>query len=254
MTIIVISILIGCLSVMSVRGRRGDWPSGMPVARPRLMAVGGTYEGSQGQPSDAYVIQERLVAAAHGAGGTELGHTAAALALGAVVAARPQHTGTREQDLDECAQAAHRAVRTAALSNPTTPGLISTLDVIVLDQGESPRLRFAHVGNGVIWHCAKGGQPQPLTTRHCFGDGEPLRGVGLPCSLNPEVGSVALRPGDRVVVVTDGVIRALGLPRLKALLTDGASAAACLDLLYDEMAAAEPEADATVVIADFVSA
>ncbi|MEU6714330.1 hypothetical protein ABZ897_22925 [Nonomuraea sp. NPDC046802] len=58
MTLVAISILVGCLSVMTVRGRQGSWPQGMPVARPRLMAVGGTSEGSQGQPSDAYVIQE----------------------------------------------------------------------------------------------------------------------------------------------------------------------------------------------------
>ncbi|MFG1704409.1 PP2C family protein-serine/threonine phosphatase [Nonomuraea sp. M3C6] len=249
-----ITILISCLSVMTVRGRRGNWPSGMPVTRARLVAVGGTYEGSYGPPSDAYVIQERLIAAAHGAGGTELAHTAAALALGAVVAGRPQHTGTREADLDECAQAAHRAVRTASLRNPAMPDLVSTLDLVVLDAGESPRLRFAHVGNGAIWHCAKGKEPQPLTTSHSFDDGPLLRGVGLPSALNPEVGTVPLRPGDRIVIVSDGVVRALGVPRVQELLTAGVSPVACLDRLYDEMAAVEPKDDATVIIADFVTA
>ncbi|GAA3534173.1 hypothetical protein GCM10022419_011940 [Nonomuraea rosea] len=254
MTYIVISILVGCLSVMTVQGRRGNWPTGMPVARPRLMAVGGTYEGSGGRPSDAYVIQERLVAAAHGAGGAEPGHAAAALALGAVVATRPQHMGTREEDLDECAQAAHRAVRTAALRNPAMPNLATTLDVVVLDRGEYPRLRFAHIGNGAIWHCPKGGTPQPLTTSHSFDDGALLRGIGLPSALNPEIGSVPLRPGDRIVIVTDGVIRALGAARVTELVSNAVSPVACLDRLYDEMAAAEPADDATVIIADYVTA
>ncbi|MET7337356.1 SpoIIE family protein phosphatase [Nonomuraea sp. NPDC005650] len=246
MTLLVISILVGCLSVMTVRGRQGNWPAGMPVARPRLVAVGGTYEGSRGRPSDAYVIQERLVAAAHGTGGG----AAAALALGAVIGARPQY----QEDLDECAQTAHRAVRTASLRGRARNTLVSTLDVIVLEPGENPRLRFAHVGDGAIWHCPKGTEPQRLTTPHSFENGPLLRGLGLPSELNPEVGAVALRPGDRVVVVTSGAIRALGAARMKELLTGGMSPAACLDRLYDEMAVADPKDDATVIIADYVTA
>lgn len=253
MTIFVISILIGCLSVMTVRGKRGKWPQGMPVTRSRLVAVGGTYEGSHQRASDAYVIQERLVAAADGAAGSELDHTAAAAALGALVAARPQHTGTREQDLEECAQAAHRAVRDAALRDPAMPGLVSTLDVIVLDPGESPLVRYAHAGKGAIWHCPKGAAPVPLTTTHCFDDGPPPRALGLPSALDLEVGTVPVRPGDRVVVMTDGVVGALGVRRLTELLAVGSSAIACLDRLYDELAAAEPKEDATVIIADFVT-
>ncbi|MEQ4719583.1 SpoIIE family protein phosphatase [Nonomuraea sp. B19D2] len=151
MTFLAISILVGCLSVMTAR--QGNRPSGLPVARPRLVAAGGTYAGSRGRASDAYVVQERLVAAAHGAGGDPL-----------------------------------------------------------------------------------------------------LRGLGLPSALNPEVGAVPLRPGDRVVIVSDGAIRVLGAARMKELFTDGASPGACLDRLYDEMAAAEPKDDATVIIADYVTA
>ncbi|QYC39984.1 Stage II sporulation protein E (SpoIIE) [Nonomuraea coxensis DSM 45129] len=253
MTFFVISILVGCLSVMTVQGRRGKWPPGMPVTRPRLVAVGGTFEGSHGRSSDAYVIQERLIAAADGGAGSGPGQVAAALALAAVIAGRPQHGGTREQDLDEHVQAAHRAVRNAALRNPAMPDLAGTLDVIVLDGGESPRLRFAHVGNGAIWHCPRGGAPAPLTTSHSFEDGPPLRALGRPSALNAEVGAVAVRPGDRVVMMTDGVVRALGVKRVTELLTGSASPVSCLDRLYDELAAVEPKEDATVVIADFVT-
>ncbi|MFI7469065.1 PP2C family protein-serine/threonine phosphatase [Nonomuraea sp. NPDC049646] len=254
MTVFSISILLGCLSVMAVRGRRGDWPPGMPAARPRLVTAGGTYDGSHGHPSDAYVVQERVIALADGQGGTEVAHTAAALALGAVVAARPQHSARREEDLDECAQAAHRAVRRAALRTPSRPALVTTMDLLVLVPGETPCLRFAHVGNGAIWHCAKGGKPRRLTTSHSFDDGPLLRGIGLASTLNPEVGTVPLRPGDRVAVVTDGVLKALGEHRLTELLAVGPSPAACLDRLYDEVAAAAPKDDATMVVADFVTA
>jgi hypothetical protein len=163
MTFIVITILLSCLSVMAVRGHRGTWPPGMPVARPRLSAVGGTYEGSHRRPSDAYVIQERLIAAASGAdsgtGGGADGHTSAALALGAVVAARPHYTGAREVDMNGWAQAVHHSVRTASLRDPATSGLVSTLDLIILDPEGDPCLRFAHVGDGAIWHCAKSEPP-----------------------------------------------------------------------------------------------
>ncbi|MEU8248849.1 protein phosphatase 2C domain-containing protein [Nonomuraea sp. NPDC048916] len=253
MTFVVITILIACLPVMAVRGRRAAWPPGLPVPRPRLVAAGGTYEGSHGHPSDAYVVQERLIAVADGAGAPGLGQTAAALALSAVVAAGPQHTGPLEEDLEGCAQAAHRAVRAAAGRDPVMSGLVSTLDLIMLDPGESPRLCFVHLGNGAIWHCAKGETPQPLTTSHSFDGGPPPRGIGSASAPEPEVGTVSLRPGDRVVVVTDGVIQAVGVPRMTELFTVGSSPAACLDRLYDEMAAVEPKDDATVVIAEFVT-
>ncbi|MEU6729918.1 protein phosphatase 2C domain-containing protein [Nonomuraea wenchangensis] len=253
MTFFVISILIGCLSVMNVQGRRGKWPPGMPVTRPRLVAVGGTFEGSRGRPSDAYVIQERLVATADGGTGPEPGHVAAALALAAVIAGRPQHAGPREQDLDDYVQAAYRAVRGAASRHPAMTEPAASLDLIVLDGGESPRLRFAHVGTGAIWHCPRGGTPAPLTTPHSFDDGPPLSALGRPAAINPEVGAVAVRPGDRVVMMSDGVLQALGVKRVTELLTGSASPVSCLDRLYDELAAVEPKEDATVVIADFVT-
>ncbi|MEV0823105.1 protein phosphatase 2C domain-containing protein [Nonomuraea rubra] len=258
MTVFVITFLLGCLSVMTVRGRRGNWPAGMPVARPRLVAVGGTYEGGQGRPSDAYVVQERLIAAARGVGGGESAHAAAALALGAVVAARPQHG---EEGLDECARAARRAVEAAAPRGPAVPAPASTLDLVVLERAENPRLRFAHVGDGEIWLCPRGGEPRRLTTPHAPGDGPPPSGAGLPPSRSglppapdPELGIVALRPGDRVAIVTGGAIKALGTARMSELFTGGASPAACLDRMYDEMAAVEPKGDATVIIAEFVTA
>jgi serine/threonine protein phosphatase PrpC len=251
MTINVVTILASCLSAMAVHGRRRNWPPGLPTTRPRLVAMGGTYEGSQGHPSDAYVIQERLIAAADGVGGAELCQSAAALALGAVVAARPQHPGRREEDMTECAQVAHHAVRTASMSTPTMSGLSSTLDLIILDPGERPCVRYAHVGGGAIWHCAKSAAPRLLTTSH--GEGSRACGIGQASGPRPQVGTVPLRPGDRLVIVTDGVLQALGVARLTALIAEGASPAVCLDRVYDEMAAVEPKDDATVIIADFVT-
>ncbi|MGI5270224.1 SpoIIE family protein phosphatase [Nonomuraea sp. CA-218870] len=241
MTLISISILISCLSVMAVRGRRGPWPPGLPVARPRLSAAGGTFEGSHGRPSDEYVIQERLIAVADGGGRGRPGHTAAALALGAVVAARPQMAGTRAEELGSCARTAWRA---ALRAEPALAEEATGLDLIVLDVGEHPRLRYAHVGGGAIWHCAKGGRPRRLTAA----------GTGQSGTAAPEIGSVPLRQGDRVVVVTDGVVRALGLERLLELFADGRSPTACLDQLYDELSVLEPDEDATMLVADFVSA
>ncbi|MCF6468647.1 hypothetical protein FAF44_09645 [Nonomuraea sp. MG754425] len=229
MTVFVITFLLGCLSVMTVRGKRGNWPAGMPVARPRLVAVGGTYEGGRGVPSDAYVVQERLVAAARGVGG--------ALALGAVVAARPQHG---EQSLDECVRAARDASRRGVGTGPA-----GDLDLVVLERAESPLLRFAHVGDGEIWHCPRGAEPLRLTAP---------RGSALPAAPDPEVGSVVLRPGDRVAIVSAGAVEALGAARMRELFGGGTSPGACLDRLYDEMAAVEPGCDATVIIAEFVTA
>ncbi|MDA0638157.1 SpoIIE family protein phosphatase [Nonomuraea sp. MCN248] len=237
MTLISISILISCLSVMAVRGRRGPWPPGLPVARPRLSAAGGTYESSHGRRSDEYVIQERLIAVADGGGRGRPGHTAAALALGAVVAARPQMAGTRAEELGSCA-------RTAWRTEPALAEEATGLDLIVLDVDEHPRLRYAHVGGGAIWHCAKGGRPRRLTAA----------GTGRTGTPAPEIGSVPLRQGDRVVVVTDGVVRALGLERLMTLFADGRSPTACLDQLYDELSVLDPVEDATMIVADFVSA
>ncbi|TDD25732.1 SpoIIE family protein phosphatase [Nonomuraea diastatica] len=248
-------------------------------------------------------VRPSFPTAAHCAGGAEHAHTAAALTLAAVVAAGPQHAGTREKDLGECAHAAHRTLRAAALHHAAGPataasestlpagpdpsgseatlpagpatvasdsagpgsggsalpasggtGLVSSLDLVVLDQDRQPRLRYAHVGDGAIWHCAKGEEPRPLTTANTFGGGPMTRGPGLLSTLTPETGTLPLRSGDRVAIVTAGLTRALGAARLKALLASGSSPAACLDRLYDEMAALEPEGDATVIVADVVTA
>lgn len=177
--------------------------------------------------------------------------------------------------MDGWAQAVHHSVRTAAQRDPAMSALVSTLDLIILDAADGPCLRFAHVGDGAIWHCPKSERPQPLTTSysledgsshssgdgshshedgsHSSGDGSPQCGLGLASALSPQVGTVSLRPGDRVVIITNGAIRALGVSRMAELFAGGPSPAACLDRVFDEMAAVEPKDDATVVIADFVT-
>jgi hypothetical protein len=213
-----------------------------PQAVLRMVTAARTGKGHRGRSGGAHLLQEELAAVAHGAGGSGLAGIAAALALGTVVAARPQHT----EDLRACALSAHRALRTAVRSDPTLSGLVSTLDVIALTQPdhEYARLRYVHVGSGAIWWCPYGGAPELLTTPHSFGDGPLLRGVGLGAVLNPDSGVLSPCQGDRVVLVSGA-----GSGRAGAVLAGlaGTTAGDCLDRLLAELGD-----DCTAVVADIL--
>ena len=162
--------------------------------------TGPSAAGSQ----DAYVIQNGIIAVARGVSGTSIDHRAAALALSAVISARPQDTDDAAHALQDCVATANRTIRAISQRDPELSGMVTTLDVVCLAPGtKSSMLHFAHVGNSTIWLQRRGRTVVRLTERHAFGNGPLLRAVGMVSDLVPDIGCEPIMLADRIFITTE---------------------------------------------------
>jgi protein phosphatase len=179
-----------------------------------------------------------LLAVADGMGGTLDGAAAAEAVLAGLVECLD------EAGLEVAVAAGHdrvRALATDTMPMPLRPG--TTLTAAVLD---GRRLRLAHLGDSSCWLLRRG-RLRRLTEEHTHAaqlvragavepgsvaqrrlDGMLTRFAGMPGSALPQLATVRLRDGDRLLVATDGVTRTLAVPALATLLADPAVVAADL--------------------------
>lgn len=172
-----------------------------------------------------------LLAVADGMGGTVGGAAAADAALAGLV----ESVGDGP-DLAAAVAAAHERVRAlAAVGMPVALRPGTTLTAVLV--GER-RLRLAHLGDSSCWLLRRGrlrrlteehtsaaalvaaGAVQPGSVAQRRLDGMLTRFAGMPGSACPQLASVRLRPGDRLLVASDGVTRPLPVARLTELLAD----------------------------------
>jgi PPM family protein phosphatase len=195
-----------------------------------------------------------LLAVADGMGGTLAGAAAADAALAGLVegldpgaAARLPDAPTRRLDsrgrpvdeardpgLGAAVATAHRRVRalaTDAMPLPLRPGTTLTAAVVT-----GHRLCLAHLGDSSCWLLRRG-RLRRLTEEHTHAaqlvragavevgsvaqrrlDSMLTRFAGMPGPATPQLATVRLRAGDRLLVATDGVTRALTVPALATLL------------------------------------
>jgi serine/threonine protein phosphatase PrpC len=149
--------------------------------------------------------------------------------------------GDRGGELGAAIDAAHARVRDLATDGmplPLRPGTTLTA-ALVTDR----RLRLAHLGDSSCWLLRRGrlrrlteehthaaqlvaaGAVQPGSLAQRRLDGMLTRFAGMPGTACPQLATVRLRPGDRLLVATDGVTRALPLPELATLLARPGSTA-----------------------------
>jgi PPM family protein phosphatase len=190
-----------------------------------------------------------LLAVADGMGGTLAGGAAADAALaGLVEGLDPVNAPTRPLDalgrpvaatpgggdLGAAVATAHRRVRSLATDTmplPLRPGTTLTAAVV-----SGRRLCLAHLGDSSCWLLRRG-RLRRLTEEHTHAaqlvragavevgsvaqrrlDSMLTRFAGMPGAATPQLATVRLRPGDRLLVATDGVTRALTVPALATLL------------------------------------
>ena len=140
----------------------------------------------------------------------------------------------RGPDLAAAVAAAHARVRRLATDGmpvPLRPGTTLTAALVT-----GRRLRLAHLGDSSCWLLRRG-RLRRLTEEHTHAaqlvaagavepgsvaqrrlDGMLTRFAGMPGSACPQLLTVRLRAGDRILVATDGVTRALTVPALATLL------------------------------------
>jgi len=165
-------------------------------------------------------------------------------------------------DLAAAVAAAHERVRglaTDGMPVPLRPGTTLTAALVT-----GRRLRLAHLGDSSCWLLRKGrlrrlteehthaaqlvaaGAVQPGSVAQRRLDGMLTRFAGMPGSACPQLVTVRLRAGDRLLVATDGVTRALTLPALATLL--GRPGVTATDLV-DAASDAGGRDDATALLA-----
>lgn len=165
-------------------------------------------------------------------------------------------------DLAAAVAAAHERVRglaTDGMPVPLRPGTTLTAALVT-----GRRLRLAHLGDSSCWLLRKGrlrrlteehthaaqlvaaGAVQPGSVAQRRLDGMLTRFAGMPGSACPQLVTVRLRAGDRLLVATDGVTRALTVPALATLL--GRPGVTATDLV-DAASDAGGRDDATALLA-----
>jgi protein phosphatase len=204
-----------------------------------------------------------VLAVADGMGGTLGGGEAATAALAALLDHLDGSAPLTLDTLGDAVTAAHRRVR--ALTPDGVPVSLRAGTTLTAAVATGPRLHLAHVGDSSCWLFRRG-RLRRLTEVHTHaaalvaaGAVEPgsaaerrlggllTRFLGMPGSVGTQLATVRVRPGDRVLVASDGVTGALPVPALAELLSRPGVGAA--DLVRAAVAAGGRD-DATALLVD----
>jgi serine/threonine protein phosphatase PrpC len=197
--------------------------------------IGLVREGNE----DAYLAEDPLFAVADGMGGHRGGEVASRLALETLESLFKRGEGA----LPEQVQEANRAVFERSSSDRAVAGMGTTLTAAVV---EDDRVRLAHVGDSRAY-LLRDGELRMLTEDHTLvhrmvqqgeiteaeAERHPQRSVvtralGVELSVPVDEVVVDLRPGDRLLICSDG---------LTSMVDDGSIARVLVDVLDPQLAA-----------------
>lgn len=212
-----------------------------------------------------------LLLLADGMGGYNAGEVASAIAVDAVAAfafdepPAPCSIDPLEQ-LAQAFAAANAAILTAAARRPECLGMGTTLASAWIS---GSRLFHAHVGDSRVY-LLRSGRLARLTRDHSVGQAmldagvrgqagavqASLRGVltralGVEPAVEPDFGEVALEPGDRLLLCSDGVSDFVPDARIARLLAGKGPARALAAALVEAAIEAGSTDNATAVVAVF---
>jgi len=168
---------------------------------------------------DNYVVAPPLFAVADGMGGAQAGEVASQLAASALEAGDSDGLeGTK--GIDSLIQEANRRIYDRASTDPTASGMGTTMTVALV---EGMTVTIGHVGDSRAY-LIREGQLSRLTNDHSWvfeqvqagmlteaeAEKHPLRNVitralGGALSVNPDAAEVDTRPGDVVLLCSDGL-------------------------------------------------
>jgi protein phosphatase len=216
---------------------------------------------------DHFLAEGDLVAVADGMGGHGRGQIASRVAIEALqraFAADPSATG-----LVEAVRRANTAVVELADPDPDGPGIGTTIAAVARVGGaDDDRLVVVNVGDTRVY-LHRAGVLTRLSDDHSLvadlvrageiteeeAAGHPERHVltlalGVERSVVPAVNHARPRPGDRVLVCSDGLFNELSPERIAATLTDVGAAEAAVEALVAEAKANGGADNITVVVLD----
>lgn len=215
------------------------------------------------QNEDAYLVAAPLYAVADGMGGHQGGEVASRLALETV----EHRLEDGDADLVETVRNANRAVLDQAATDEGLEGMGTTLTLLRL---EDDRIRIAHVGDSRAYRL-RDGDLELLTEDHTLvnrmvqeGKLTPAearihphrsiltRALGVEGRLEVDLRDHDARPGDRILLCSDGLTSVLADDRIaEVLVREADPQRACDELVAAANAGGGPD-NITVVILDLV--
>ncbi len=187
--------------------------------------IGQVREGNE----DSYLVDEPLFAVADGMGGHRGGEVASKLALDTIERMFQRREGTLSGQVEE----ANRAVFERSSLDRRVAGMGTTLTAALL---EGDRLRLAHVGDSRAY-LLRDGRLHLLTEDHTLvhrmvaageiseaeAEVHPHRSIltralGVDMSIEVDESAVEVRPGDRILLCTDGLTGMLSEERIREVL------------------------------------
>ncbi|MGH2677642.1 MAG: Stp1/IreP family PP2C-type Ser/Thr phosphatase, partial [Actinomycetota bacterium] len=218
--------------------------------------VGRVREGNE----DAYMVRDPLFAVADGMGGHQGGEVASNLAL-----ERLQRASDGDSDLADVVREANRAVFEQAAQDPGLAGMGTTLTAVRV---QDERLHLAHVGDSRMY-LLRDGRLERITRDHTVVEQmvdqgrmtaedakiHPQRSIltralGVDEEVQVDETDVDVRPGDRVLLCSDGLTGMVNEDRILSILTDTPNPKAACAVLIEAANQAGGQDNITAVVLD----
>ncbi|HEX5951409.1 MAG TPA: Stp1/IreP family PP2C-type Ser/Thr phosphatase [Actinomycetota bacterium] len=230
----------------------------MRVVAAAATDIGQVRDGNE----DTYVVEEPLFALADGMGGHRGGEVASRIAIETLERLFATGQGT----LAELVREANRAVFERSMSDRSVSGMGTTLTAAVL---EGDRVRLAHVGDSRAY-LLRDGELRQITEDHTLvhrmvTEGELteaeaevhphrnilIRVVGVDQNVDVDELEVDPRPGDRLMLCSDGLHDMLSNRRIAEILVEEPDPTAAVRRLITEANHAGGIDNITVILLDF---
>jgi len=216
---------------------------------------------------DSFLVRRGLYAVCDGMGGARAGEVASLMACEGLLTLDPTSAG--QQDLRSAIIEANRSIARRSLSEEHLLGMGTTLTAALA--GEES-LTIAHVGDSRAYLLREGELAQ-LTTDHSWvgemvrrGELTPAqaaihphrsiitRALGTDSEVEPDVLEVPVKPGDRVLLCSDGLTGMVSDSDIAEALRRGEGPQEAAMSLVQAALAGGGEDNVTVVVVDFVAA
>jgi protein phosphatase len=197
---------------------------------------------------DAYYVRAPVFVVADGMGGAQAGEVASRLA--AETFDSDLGSGPPETALREAFGVANRKIHDHASRDESVAGMGTTLTAAIVD-AEHDEVAIGHVGDSRAYRL-RDGKLERLTQDHSLveelrrkgqlteqqAEEHPQRSIitralGPEASVEPDIATVAARPGDVFLICSDGLTTMLGEEKIAALLGSGEELTAAVRALID---------------------
>jgi protein phosphatase len=216
---------------------------------------------------DAYLLTDHLFAVADGMGGHRGGDVASALALEILESGDASAGGAAPAPLVETIKEANRRLLDRAESDRDLRGMGTTLTAVVTDDAKA---HVAHVGDSRAY-LLRDGSLQQLTEDHTLvqrmvregritseeAGTHPQRSIltralGVDAEFSVDELTLDVRPGDRLLLCTDGLTSMVERDRIREILEGEDDPQAACDRLIDAANRAGGDDNVTVIVLDLV--